>query len=38
MTKTSIHLETDVRDRLRARKQGGESYSELVDRLLEDTA
>jgi len=35
---TTIRIEKDVRDRLRTRKVGGESYSEVIDRLLEDTA
>lgn len=36
MTDTSIRIEGDVRDRLRAEKKGGETYSDVIDRLLDE--
>jgi len=38
MADTTIPIKSDVRDRLRSRKVGGESYSQVIDRLLEETA
>jgi len=35
MTDTSIRLDSDTRDRLRAAKQGGEKYDETINRLLD---
>lgn len=37
MTTTSIRLETDTRDRLKARGTKGETYSEVIDRLLDES-
>jgi hypothetical protein len=34
MTDTSIRLDSDTRDRLRAAKEGGEKYDETITRLL----
>lgn len=34
MTDTSIRIQSDTRDALRAAKQGGESYDDVLDRLL----
>lgn len=34
MTDTSIRISSENRDRLRAAKQGGESYDDVLDRLL----
>lgn len=36
MTDTSIRISSENRDRLRAEKQGGESYDDVLDRLLDD--
>jgi len=36
--RTSIDVDSDTRDRLRAEKQGNETYDELIDRLLEGDA
>jgi predicted CopG family antitoxin len=36
MTKTSIQIDAQTRDRLRAAKVGGESYDDLINRLLDD--
>jgi hypothetical protein len=33
--RTSIKLEKQVRDRLKAKKRGGETYNQLIDRMLE---
>jgi len=33
---TSIRIKMDVRDRLRSAKEGGESYSETITRLLDE--
>ena len=33
---TQVQLETDVRDDLRARKVGNETYTDVVRRLLEE--
>lgn len=38
MTDTSIRIEFDVRDRLKARGRKGETYSEIITHLLEATA
>jgi len=35
MPETSIRLESDTRDRLRAAKEGGEKYDETLNRLLD---
>lgn len=35
---TTISIEPGLRDRLRARKRGQESYSDLIKRLLEQEA
>lgn len=35
---TTIRLEKDVRDRLKARGSKGETYSEIVTRLLDETS
>lgn len=35
MSDTSIRLESDTRDRLRASKEGGEKYDETLNRLLD---
>jgi len=35
MSETSIRLESDTRDRLRAAKEGGEKYDETLNRLLD---
>jgi predicted CopG family antitoxin len=32
----NIRVDPDTRDRLRAAKQGGESYDETINRLLEE--
>lgn len=32
---TSIKLEKAVRDRLKAEKRGGESYSQLIDKMVD---
>jgi len=37
MPDTTIPIDSDVRDRLRGRKQGGETYSEVITRLLNVT-
>jgi len=34
MADTTIPIESDTRDRLRALKVGNETYSELIDRLI----
>lgn len=34
---TSIPINSDVRDRLRAAKEGGETYSETIARLLNES-
>jgi hypothetical protein len=34
---TTVTLASDTRDRLRAAKQGGETYDDVVNRLLEET-
>ncbi len=36
MAKTSIPIGRDVRDKLRAEKQGGETYTQVIERLLDD--
>ena len=36
MSDTSIRLTSDTRDRLRAEKNGGESYDETITRLLDE--
>lgn len=36
MTDTSIRLSSEVRDRLRAEKEGGETYDEVLERLLSE--
>jgi len=33
--RTSIKLNKGVRNRLRAQKRGGETYSQLIDRMIE---
>jgi predicted CopG family antitoxin len=33
---TTIAIESDVRDDLRAEKEGGETYNEVIKRLLEE--
>lgn len=33
--RTSIKLATEVRDRLRAQKRAGESYNELIDKMID---
>lgn len=33
---TTIPIEADTRDKLRAEKIGGETYTEVIERLLED--
>lgn len=35
MSDTSIRLDSDTRDRLRAEKEGGEKYDETLNRLLD---
>lgn len=37
MSDTSIRLDSDTRDRLRAAKEGGENYAETVNRLLDQS-
>lgn len=37
MGKTTIPIKSDVRDRLRGRKVGDETYSDVIERLLENT-
>lgn len=37
MADTSIRIDPDVRDRLKARGAKGETYSEIIERLLEAT-
>lgn len=32
---TSIPIASEIRDRLRAEKRGGETYSEVIERLLD---
>lgn len=34
--KAHIYVEPDTRDRLRAAKSGGESYDDVVNRILEE--
>lgn len=34
--KTMIELHTETRDRLRAEKVGGETYDDVINRLLKD--
>ena len=34
--KAHIYVEPDTRDRLRAAKQGGETYDETINRLLDE--
>jgi len=36
MSDTSIRLDSDTRDRLRAAKEGGEKYDETLNRLLDE--
>jgi predicted CopG family antitoxin len=36
MTDTSIRITSDTRDRLRGAKRGGETYSETINRLLDE--
>lgn len=38
MTNTSIRIDSEVRDRLKARERKGETYSEIIDQLLDETA
>jgi len=38
MADTTIPIDSDVRDRLRAAKVGDETYSEVIDRLLGEGA
>lgn len=33
---TTIPIDSDVRDKLRAQKVGGETYSDVIERLIED--
>jgi len=33
--RTSIKLDKSVRDRLRAQKSGGETYSQLLDKMID---
>lgn len=35
MTDTSIRLQSDTRDRIRAEKKGGETYDETLNRVLD---
>jgi len=35
MTRTTISVSPDVRDRVRSRKRGGEPYDAVLERLLE---
>ncbi len=35
MADTTIPIESDTRDRLRAEKVGNETYSDVIDRLIE---
>lgn len=37
MARTTIPIDSDIRDRLRARKVGDETYSDVIRRLLEET-
>lgn len=37
MTNTSIRIDSDTRDRLKRCGAKGETYSEIIDRLLDDT-
>jgi len=37
MPDTTIPIDSDVRDRLRGRKQGNETYSDVITRLLDTT-
>jgi len=37
MADTTIPIDSDVRDNLRGRKQGNETYSDVITRLLEET-
>lgn len=34
--KATLRIESDTRDKLRAEKQGGETYTDVIERLLED--
>jgi predicted CopG family antitoxin len=36
MADTTIPIDSDVRDELRAEKKGGETYSEVIERLLSE--
>lgn len=38
MTTTSIRIDPDTRDRLKTRGAKGETYSEIIERLLDETA
>jgi predicted CopG family antitoxin len=35
MTDTTIPIESDTRDRLRGKKRGGETYSDVIERLID---
>lgn len=37
MSKTSISVQSETRDRLRAHKRGGESYDDVLRRLLAES-
>lgn len=38
MTDTSIRIQKDIRDRLKDRGKKGETYNEIIERLLDQTA